>query len=106
MTVSQHRLVMPPAPGELILPTYAKPSPGNHPPLDFPPYKSTGLRHPKQPLVLLPHRLTEVTAPLLGDDLISMQDADLTTQPPGEPQAQRITRFGQVRAPGGVPGPH
>jgi len=105
MTVSQHRLVIRHAPGELILPTYAKPEPGNHPPLDFPPYKSTGLRHPTKALVLLPHRLTEVTGPLLGDDLITMQDADLTTGHAGEPQGQRIIVFGQVRDSGGKPVP-
>jgi protocatechuate 3,4-dioxygenase beta subunit len=105
MTVSQHRLVIPHAPGELILPTYAKPEPGNHPPLDFPPYKSTGLRHPTKALVLLPHRLTEVTGPLLGVDLITMSDADLTTGHAGEPQGQRIIVFGQVRDSGGKPVP-
>jgi hypothetical protein len=26
-----------------------------HPPLDYPAYKSTQLRHPKQPLIYLPH---------------------------------------------------
>ena len=36
-----------------------------HPALDSPAYRSTRLRAPKQPLVLLPHRLTEVTGPLL-----------------------------------------
>jgi len=105
MTVSEQQLVVPEAPGKLIVPTYAKPAPGNHPPLDFPPYKSTGLRHPTRPLVLLPQRLTEVTGPLLGDDLISMQDADLTTQHAGEPQGQRIIVFGQVRDSGGRPVP-
>jgi protocatechuate 3,4-dioxygenase beta subunit len=82
-----------------------RPRPGNHPPLDFPGYKSTALRHPKKPLVLLPHRLTEVTGPLLGDDLISMGDADLTTQHGGEPQGQRIIVSGQVRDSGGRPVP-
>src|SRR5260370_30187285 len=105
MTVSEQRLVVPEAPGELILPSYARPDIGNHPPLDFPPYKSTGLRHPTQPLVLLPHPLTEVTGPLLGDDLIAMQDADLTTQHAGEPQGQRVIVFGQVRDSGGKPVP-
>ena len=90
---------------KLALPEYAKPQPGNHPPLDFPGYKSTALRHPKQPLVLLPQRLTEVTGPLLGDDLITMQDSDLTTQHDGEPQGQRIIVFGQVRDSGGKPVP-
>jgi protocatechuate 3,4-dioxygenase beta subunit len=89
----------------LDLPEYARPRPGNHPPLDFPGYKSTALRHPKKRLVLLPHRLTEVTGPLLGDDLIGMQDADLTNQKGGEPQGQRIIVFGQVRDSGGRPVP-
>ncbi len=45
--------------GRLVLPSYERPA-GVHPPLDFEGYRSTALRHPKQPLVLLPHRLTEV----------------------------------------------
>ena len=49
-------------------------------------YRSTALRHPKRPLALLPHLLTEVTGPLLGDDLIASTDADLTRQHDGEPQ--------------------
>jgi protocatechuate 3,4-dioxygenase beta subunit len=105
MTVSQQRLAVPQAPGTLVVPGYARPAPGNHPPLDYPLYKSTGLRHPTRPLVLLPHRLTEVTGPLLGDDLITMGDADLTTQHAGEPQGQRIIVFGQVRDSGGRPVP-
>src|ERR1700748_1069911 len=89
----------------LLLPEYEKPAAGNHPPLDYAGYKSTALRHPKQPLVLLPQRLTEVTGPLLGDGLISLQDADLTTQRGGEPQGQRVIVLGQVRASGGRPVP-
>jgi protocatechuate 3,4-dioxygenase, beta subunit len=89
----------------LVLPSYAKPAPGNHPPLDFPGYRSTALRHPKQPLVLMPQRLTEVTGPLLGDDLITSSDADLTTQHDGEPIGQRIIVSGQVRDSGGLPVP-
>ena len=64
--------------------------------LDFEGYRSTALRHPKQPLILLPHRLTEVTGPLLGDSLITPTDSDLTTQHDGEPQGQRIIVTGQV----------
>jgi len=104
VTVSEQGLIVPDS-GKLALPEYIKPQPGNHPPLDSPAYKSTGLRHPKQPLVLLPHRLTEVTGPLLGDGLITMGDADLTTQHAGEPQGQRIIVFGQVRDSGGRPIP-
>jgi protocatechuate 3,4-dioxygenase, beta subunit len=104
VTVSDQGLIVPGS-GKLDLPEYMKPEPGNYPPLDYPGYKSTGLRHPKQPLVLLPQRLTEVTGPLLGDGLITMADADLTTQYAGEPQGQRIIVSGQVRDSGGRPVP-
>src|ERR1700758_1768542 len=82
-----------------------KPQSGNHPPLDYPGYKSTRLRHPKQPLVLLPQRLTGVTGPLLRDDPITMEDAALPPQHAGEPQGQRIIVFGQVRDSDGRPVP-
>ena len=50
---------------------------GAHPPLDFPGYKSTALRHPKQPLIYLPQRITEVTGPQLSDG-VRPGDNDLT----------------------------
>ena len=84
---------------------YMRPAPGNLPPLDFAPYKATKGRYPTKPLVLLPHRLTEVTGPLLTDELITMQDADLTTQHAGEPQGQRIIVSGRVLDSGGRPVP-
>ncbi len=89
----------------LVLPTYSKPPEGNHPPLDFSGYRSTALRHPKRPLVLLPQRLTEVTGPLLGADLITASDADLTAQHDGEPIGQRIIVSGRVLDSGGRPVP-
>ena len=89
---------------QLVLPSYERPS-GLHPPLDSDGYRSTALRHPKQPLVLLPHRLTEVTGPLLGDGLITATDADLTTQHAGEPQGQRIILAGRVLDSDGRPLP-
>jgi protocatechuate 3,4-dioxygenase, beta subunit len=104
VSVSERGLLVPDE-GKFDLPQYEKPGAGNHPPLDFPGYKSTRLRHPRQPLVLVPQRLTEVTGPLLGDGLISMTDADLTTQHAGEPQGQRIIVSGQVRDSGGRPVP-
>ena len=93
-----------PEAGRLVLPVYERPA-GLHPPLDFEGYRSTALRHPKQPLVLLPHRLTEVTGPLLGDGLITATDADLTTQRDGEPQGQRIIVTGRVLDSDGRPVP-
>jgi protocatechuate 3,4-dioxygenase beta subunit len=68
-----------------------------HPPLDYPPYKSTQLRHPKQPLIYLPQTVTEVTGPQLGAELFTGEDDfDLTRQHAGEPIGERIVVTGHV----------
>jgi protocatechuate 3,4-dioxygenase beta subunit len=68
-----------------------------HPPLDFPPYKSSAMRHPKQPLVYLPHTITEVTGPQLGAlRHVGEHDRDLTRQHRGEPIGERIAVTGRV----------
>nr|WP_184079913.1 protocatechuate 3,4-dioxygenase subunit beta [Nocardiopsis mwathae] len=77
-----------------------------HPPMDYPGYRSTALRHPGRALKLLPHLLTEVTGPVLGEDRIGELDHDLTRQHDGEPQGQRIVVHGQVRDSDGRPVPH
>jgi protocatechuate 3,4-dioxygenase, beta subunit len=76
------------------------------PPLLFPGYGSTVLRAPRQPLVLLPQSLTELTGPLLGEGRVTPQDTDLTSQHPGEPLGQRIRVLGRVLDSGGRPVPH
>ncbi len=73
-------------------------------PLLHPPYRSTVLRAPAQPPVVLPHRLTETTGPLLTGD-IGPHDHDLTAQHAGEPLGQRIIVSGQVRDADGRPVP-
>lgn len=78
----------------------------SHPPLDYPDYKSTALRHPKQPLILLPQRLTELTGPVLGEDRLGELDHDLTRQHEGEPIGQRIIVHGHVREDDGRPVPN
>jgi protocatechuate 3,4-dioxygenase beta subunit len=75
------------------------------PPLDWPDYRSTRLRHPQRPLVALPERLTELTAPVLGEDRIGALDHDLTRQHDGEPQGQRIIVHGRVIEEDGRPVP-
>jgi len=70
---------------------------GLHPPLASPAYRSTILRSPAQPPVLLRQRLTEVTAPLLGEGRIGPGDNDMTRQHDGgEAQGQRIIVHGRV----------
>jgi protocatechuate 3,4-dioxygenase beta subunit len=68
-----------------------------HPPLDYPPYKSTQLRHPKQPLIYLPHTVTEITGPQLQQAVrLADSDNDLTVQHQGEPIGERIIVSGHV----------
>jgi protocatechuate 3,4-dioxygenase beta subunit len=94
----------PAASGKLVLPQYAAAA-GVHPPLDSPAYKSSVLRAPKQPLVPLPQRLTEVTGPLLGADRVTAADADLTAGHHGEPLGERIIVTGSVLDSDGRPVP-
>lgn len=75
-----------------------------HPPMDYEAYKSTALRHPKEPLVYLPHTLTEITGPAMGERLpLTAGDADLTRQHEGEPIGERIIVYGAVRDTEGKP---
>jgi protocatechuate 3,4-dioxygenase, beta subunit len=69
---------------------------GSQPPLLYPPYQSTRLRAPSQPLVILPERLSDVTAPVYGWWSPDEQDNDLTRQCREEPQGQRIIVAGRL----------
>jgi len=70
--------------------------PGSEPPLLYPPYVSTRLRAPSQPLVILPERLSDITAPIYGWWSPDEQDNDLTRQCAEEPQGQRIIVAGRL----------
>jgi protocatechuate 3,4-dioxygenase beta subunit len=83
-------------PTEFRLPRYGQDPEGTHPPLGFTGYRSTALRYPQQPMVLLPQMLTEVTGPLLGPGRLGEHDSDLTRQHAGEPQGQRIIVTGRL----------
>jgi protocatechuate 3,4-dioxygenase beta subunit len=83
-------------PTKLKLPQYLRDPEGTQPPLDSPGYGSTKLRHPRQPLVLLPQKLTEITGPVLGPGRLGELDNDLTRQHTGEPQGQRIIVGGRL----------
>ncbi|MBO0867971.1 MAG: protocatechuate 3,4-dioxygenase subunit beta [Micromonosporaceae bacterium] len=90
----------------LDLPEYERPQ-GLHPPMNSPGYKSTALRSPARPLVLLPQRLTEVTGPLFGSERVTESEADLTRAGPGAEEAigQRIIVHGRVLDSDGRPIP-
>ena len=45
---------------------YVREEPSAHPPLDYAPYKSTALRHPRKPLIYLPQTISEITGPALA----------------------------------------
>jgi protocatechuate 3,4-dioxygenase, beta subunit len=77
-----------------------------HPPLLSPDYRSTVLRAPARALTELPHTLTEVTGPLLGEGRVGALDHDLTRQHPGEPLGERIIVHGQVLDGDGHAVPH
>lgn len=85
---------------------YRRDPPDQQPPLRWPDYRGTLLRSPHQPLVPLPHGLTETTGPLLGEGRVGPVDHDLTRQHAGEPLGQRIVVHGRVLDGDGRPVPH
>ncbi|MDZ4366933.1 MAG: protocatechuate 3,4-dioxygenase subunit beta [Afipia sp.] len=60
-------------------------------------YKSTVLRSPSKPLVIIPHTLSELTGPVYGHETVRENDNDLTIQHKGEPLGERIIVHGHVR---------
>jgi protocatechuate 3,4-dioxygenase, beta subunit len=75
---------------------YPRASNQAHPAHDYPHYKSTEKRHPKKPLVIVPHTLTEITGPVYGHDTVQAAEADLTLQHAGEPIGERMILSGRV----------
>jgi len=76
-----------------------------HPPLASSEYRSTILRAPSHAPLEIPHTLTEVTGPALGERDFSLLDADLTRQHTGEPIGERIVVHGRVLDSDGRPVP-
>jgi len=67
-----------------------------HPAYDYAGYRSTAKRSPKQPLVILPHTLSELTGPVYGHESVRPGDDDLTTGHAGDPLGERIIVHGHV----------
>jgi protocatechuate 3,4-dioxygenase beta subunit len=76
---------------------FRRDEPDTHPRLDDEGYRSTRLRHPTQPLVYLPHTITEIAGPQLGLERVTGElDHDLTRQHEGEPLGERIVVGGRI----------
>jgi protocatechuate 3,4-dioxygenase, beta subunit len=86
--------------------SYRRHEASSQPVAPYPPYRATLVRTPRQPLILLPHTLSEVTGPVFGHSDIAPGDNDLTRQCAGEPLGERIIVTGQVLDDGGRPVPH
>jgi protocatechuate 3,4-dioxygenase, beta subunit len=84
---------------------YPRPPTGTHPPNDSPGYRSTILRHPTEPLVIIPHTLSELTGPVYPYGRMEASDSDLTRQHAGEPLGERIIVQGRVLDEDGRPIP-
>src|SRR6202167_5589601 len=81
--------------GETVV-GFRRHEPGTQPEYFYPAYRATRLRAPSQPLIFLPHTLSEVTGPVFGHSDIRPNDRDLTVQHAGEPLGERIIMRGRV----------
>jgi len=76
------------------------------PALLFENYLATRTRAPREPLVFIPHTLSELSGPVYGDARVGELDHDLTRQHEGEPQGERIILHGRVLDGDRRPVPH
>ncbi len=70
-----------------------------HPKADFPDYRSTTLRHPKQSLIAIPQALQDTTGPAFGHDILGANDDNLTinsAQPGASAIGERLLVHGRV----------
>ncbi|MCP9210468.1 protocatechuate 3,4-dioxygenase subunit beta [Streptomyces cucumeris] len=76
----------------------------HHPDRGYAPYRSSLLRHPRQPLVAVGDPdAAELRGPVFGTTDVTELDADLTRGHTGEPLGERITVTGRVLDRGGRP---
>jgi protocatechuate 3,4-dioxygenase, beta subunit len=69
---------------------------GTQPEYFYSPYRATRLRAPSQPLIYVPHTLSEATGPVFGHSSVHSNDRDLTLQHAGQPVGERIIVRGRV----------
>jgi protocatechuate 3,4-dioxygenase beta subunit len=76
----------------------------HHPSRGYAPYRSSVLRHPRQPLTVVQDpEAVELTGPAFGVTDVTDLDSDLTRQHTGEPLGERITVTGRVTDRSGRP---
>ena len=71
-------------------------TPEKHPRRDYPPYRSSLLRHPTHQLVRVDPEEIERHSPAFGHTDVDPLESDLTIQHSGEPIGERITVAGRV----------
>src|SRR5277367_938872 len=86
-----------------LLAQYRRPHPGTQPEYLHPSYVGSIDRAPTQPLIQLPHTLSELTGPDLSAEFSDRAAADLTRQHPGPPIGERIVVTGRVLDENGKP---
>src|SRR3954467_6430393 len=98
----------------MTLAPYRRPYFNTQPDYLFPRYASTVKRSPREALIVLPHTLSEVTAPAFGYDEVKPGDAAegrrgdpaQTKRQGGEPLGERIVVSGRVLDENGKPVPN
>jgi protocatechuate 3,4-dioxygenase, beta subunit len=75
----------------------------SQPRLDYPPYRSSLLRHPRSPFVCVDPEEVECWAPCFGRQDVDLLDADLTAGHRGQPIGERIIVTGRVLDAAGRP---
>lgn len=81
---------------EIRVHSTAAPTTGQ-PARNYPPYRSSALRHPKQSLIRISDpEAVELIGPVFGVTDVIALDADLTRHSTGEPLGERITVTGRV----------
>ena len=86
--------------------TYSRAGNPADPPYLSPGYKSTVVRSPSRPLIVIPQTLSEITGPVYPYGRIQATDNDLTIQHAGEPLGERIIVEGRVLDEDGRPIPN
>lgn len=84
---------------------YPRESLRHDPPHLHPAYASTRTRAPREPLVIIPQTLSELSGPAFGHADVRASDADLTVQGNAAPIGERIIIHGRVLDECGRPAP-